>query len=152
VNQYMNEQLEKEAESILLKYKDGLLLAAPQAMDVDDFAEFYCNATIDFANLSRDGRTLGCSCLSDGVLMAWDDTRTERIFLGVKKGSIVIDKALLDSGIEGRIRFTIIHECSHLILYSRSLSWNQGPAPRALRDRGRGLCFRRNRLYRQLSS
>ena len=56
---YTSERLEKKAEEILAKYKDGVLLLKPQAMDVDHFAEFYCKATIDFANLSEDGLTLG---------------------------------------------------------------------------------------------
>jgi Zn-dependent peptidase ImmA (M78 family) len=125
-HQYTPERLEKKAEEILLKYKDGLLLVTPQAMDVDDFAEFYCDATIDFANLSRDGKTLGCSCFNDGILMVWDDTRTKEIPRDVKKGYIFIDKALLDSEIEGRIRFTIVHECSHLILHPRFLYQKPG--------------------------
>jgi Zn-dependent peptidase ImmA (M78 family) len=104
---------------ILTKYNDGALLVAPQAMDVDHFAEFHCDATIDFANLSQDGETLGCSCFNDGVLLVWDDTRTKEIKLNVLKGYIFVDKALLDSEVEGRIRFTIIHECSHLILHPR---------------------------------
>lgn len=118
-HQYTAERLEKRAIDILMKYKDGELLATPQAMDVDHFAEFYCNATIDFANLSQDGKTLGCTCFNDGCLIVWDDNRTNEIMLDVSKGYIFIDKALLDSEIEGRVRFTIIHECSHLLLHPR---------------------------------
>lgn len=118
-HQYTAERLEKRAEEILTKYKGGALLTTPQAMDVDHFAEFYCNATIDFANLSKDGKTLGCTCFNDGVLMVWDDTRTIKLPLNVLKGYIFIDKSLLDSEVEGRVRFTIIHECSHLILHPR---------------------------------
>lgn len=118
-HQYTAERLEKRATEILMKYKDGELLTAPQAMDVDNFAEFYCNATIDFANLSQDGKTLGCTCFNDGRLIVWDETRTSEIALDVLKGYIFIDNALLESEIEGRVRFTIIHECSHLILHPR---------------------------------
>jgi hypothetical protein len=125
-HRYTPERLEKKAEEILLKYKGGLLLTSPQAMDVDDFAEFHCNATIDFANLSQDGNTLGCSCFNDGVLMVWDDTRTRKISLDVQKDNIFIDKGLLDGEIEERIRFTIIHECSHLILHPRFLYQKPG--------------------------
>lgn len=118
-HKYTAERLEKRAVEILTNYKNGELLTAPQAMDVDHFAEFYCNATIDFANLSQDEKTLGCTCFNDGRLIVWDDTRTKEIILNVLKGYIFIDKALLDSEIEGRVRFTIIHECSHLILHPR---------------------------------
>lgn len=118
-HQYTSERLEKKADDILKKYKNGLLLTMPQAMDVDDFAEFYCNATIDFANLSQDGQTLGCTCFNDGVLVVWNDNRTKEVPLDVLKGYIFVDNTLLNSEIEGRIRFTIIHECAHLILHPR---------------------------------
>ena len=116
---YSAERLEKKAEKILTEYKEGALLTAPLAMDVDDFAEFYCDAAIDFAYLSQDCKTLGCACFNDGVLMVWDNDRIKEIPLEVRKGYIFVDKALIDSEIEGRVRFTIIHECSHLILHPR---------------------------------
>ena len=116
---YTAERLESKALGILQKYKDGKLLLEPQAMDVDDFAEFYLKAKIDFANLSQDGFTLGCTCFNDGVLMVWDDTRTKEIPLDVERGWILIDNEILDCEIEGRTRFTIIHECAHWILHPR---------------------------------
>jgi len=116
---YSAERLESKALEILQKYKDGKLLLAPQAMDVDDFAEFHLNARIDFANLSQDGLTLGCTCFNDGVLMVWNDTRTKEIPLDVERGWILIDNEILDCEVEGRTRFTIIHECAHWILHPR---------------------------------
>jgi hypothetical protein len=59
---YLPERLEKKALEILSSYKDGVLLTFPQPMDVDHFAEFHCGATIDFAYLSQDGKTLGLTC------------------------------------------------------------------------------------------
>ena len=116
---YTPERLEKKAESILSEYKNGELLSKPLAMDVDDFAEFYCKATIDFANLSQDGLTLGLTCFNNGRLMVWNDARTKEYAIDVKKGYIYIDRAILDSKAECRVRFTIIHECSHYILHPR---------------------------------
>lgn len=43
-------------------------------------------AKIDFANLSQDKRTLGCTCFNDGVLMVWNDDRTKEYPLDVEKG------------------------------------------------------------------
>lgn len=68
-HEYTPERLEKEAIEILSVYKDGELLKKPMVMDVDHFAEFYLQATIDFANLSQDRLTLGCACFNDGILM-----------------------------------------------------------------------------------
>lgn len=116
---YSPERLEKKAEEILKVYSQGELLVAPQAMDVDHFAEFHLNVKIDFANLSQDKKTLGCTCFNDGVLMVWNDDRTKEYPLAVEKGFIFVDKEILGSEVEGRVRFTIIHECAHLILHPR---------------------------------
>jgi hypothetical protein len=116
---YSAERLETKALEILKKYKNGELLLFPQAMDVDHFAEFHLNAKIDFANLSQDGKTLGCTCFNDGVLMVWNDDRTVEMPLDVEKGWILVDNEALDCEVEGRTRFTIIHECAHLILHPR---------------------------------
>jgi hypothetical protein len=116
---YTSERLEKKAEEILLKYLDGALLLKPQAMDVDHFAEFYCKATPDYAYLSEDGLTLGLTCFQNGKIIVWDETRTKPYPLDVEKGYIFIDKAVLEGEIEGRVRFTLIHECSHYILHPR---------------------------------
>jgi hypothetical protein len=113
------DRLEKKAEEILSKYNDGALLLKPQAMDVDHFAEFYCKATIDFAYLSKDGLTLGLTCFQEGKIIVWDETRTIPKPMDVEKGLIIVDKAVLEYDIEGRVRFTIIHECSHYILHPR---------------------------------
>jgi len=116
---YSPERLEKKAVEILQKYKQGALLVSPQAMDVDHFAEFHLNAKIDFANLSQDRQTLGCTCFNDGILMVWNEDRTNEIPLEVEKGYIFVDNGVLDSEVEGRVRFTIIHECAHWILHPR---------------------------------
>ena len=116
---YSAERLENKAVEILQKYKNGELLLSPQAMDVDRFAEFHLKAKIDFANLSQDRLTLGCTCFNDGVLMVWDDERTEEVPLNVERGWILVDNDILDCEVEGRIRFTIIHECAHWILHPR---------------------------------
>ena len=116
---YTPERLEKKAEEILSKYKDGALLLKPQAMDVDHFAEFYCEATPDYAYLSKDGLTLGLTCFHKGKIIVWDETRTKPYPMDVEKGYIFIDKDVLEEEIEGRARFTLIHECSHYILHPR---------------------------------
>lgn len=116
---YSHERLEKKAEEILKKYKDGALLVKPTAMDVDDFAEFYCKATIDFAYLSKDGGTLGLTVFNDGKIIVWDETRRIPKTLDVTKGYIFIDDGSLQTETTERVRFTIIHECSHYLLHQR---------------------------------
>jgi len=116
---YSVERLESKAVEVLRNYCDGELLLAPKAMDVDHFAEFHLNVKIDFANLSQDALTLGCTCFNDGVLMIWNDERTKQIPLDVEKGWILIDNGILTHETDGRTRFTIIHECAHWLLHPR---------------------------------
>ena len=118
-HEYTPERLEKKAIEILSAYKDGELLRKPMAMDVDHFAEFHLKATIDFANLSQDELTLGCTCFNDRILMVWDDGRENEYPIDVERGYIFIDNHVLEYEVEGRVRFTIIHECSHWILHKR---------------------------------
>ena len=118
-HEYTPERLEKKAIEILSAYKNGELLRKPMAMDVDHFAEFHLKATIDFANLSQDELTLGCTCFNDGILMVWDDGRENEYPIDVERGYIFIDNHVLEYEVEGRVRFTIIHECSHWILHKR---------------------------------
>ena len=118
-HEYTPERLEKKAIEILSDYRDGELLRKPMAMDVDHFAEFHLKATIDFANLSQDELTLGCTCFNDGILMVWDDERENEYPIDVERGYIFIDNHVLEYEVEGRVRFTIIHECSHWILHKR---------------------------------
>ncbi len=66
------------------------------AMDVDHFAEFNLKATIDFANLSQDELTLGCTCFNDGILMVWDDERENEYPIDVERGYIFIDNHVLE--------------------------------------------------------
>lgn len=63
---YTGEKLEKKAETILSKYKNGLYLEKIEPIDVDEFAEFFVGASIDFANLSDDKKTIGLTCFYDG--------------------------------------------------------------------------------------
>ena len=118
-HEYTAERLERKALEILKKYRNGELLLKPQAMDVDEFAEFHLELSVDFANLSQDGLTLGCTCFNDGMLMVWNDDRTKETPLEVTRGMILIDNSTLEHEIECRTRFTIVHECSHWILHKR---------------------------------
>lgn len=123
---YSAERLEKKAVEILMAYEQGKLILAPQAMDVDHFAEFHLKVKIDFAHLSQDRQTLGCTCFNNGVLIVWNDDRTKELPLNVKKGWILVDTEILDSEVEGRTRFTIIHECAHWIIHQRFYYQKQG--------------------------
>lgn len=116
---YTGEKLEKKAESILCQYKKGLYLEKIEPIDVDDFAEFFVGATIDFANLSQDKKTLGLTCFYDGVIEVWNEDRTEKIKIHSDGNTIFLDTDTDIMCIKERTRFTIMHECSHILLHKR---------------------------------
>ncbi|MDO5649997.1 MAG: ImmA/IrrE family metallo-endopeptidase [Gallicola sp.] len=118
-HRYTSEQLEKKANKILGDYKNGDLLLKPQALDVDDFAEFQLDLAIDCALLSNDGKTLGCMCFNDGYMEVWNPDKSIYEPISVQEGTLFIDSNLEDNAVEGRIRFTIMHECAHWILHRR---------------------------------
>ena len=74
-HQYSPERLEKKAIEMLSAYRNGELLRKPQATNIDDFAEFHLDLSMDSAYLSKDGKTLGCTCFNTGYLKVWDETR-----------------------------------------------------------------------------
>lgn len=116
---YKKEDLERKSLQILSEYEDGKMLLSPGALDVDHFAEFYLRLTIDFANLSSDGLTLGCMCFDDGNIEVWDEYREKCKYIKTQKGTLYIDAQALASSPKERTNFTIMHECSHWILHRR---------------------------------
>lgn len=116
---YSAEKLEIKAEKILENYKNGQYLESIIPVDVDEFTEFYLDANIDYANLSNDYKTLGLTCFYDGYIEVWNEDRTEVLPLYSKGNTIFLEtETEIISSLE-RTRFTIMHECSHIILHKR---------------------------------
>lgn len=114
---YSAEKLEIKAEKILKNYKNRQYLKDIIPMDVDEFAEFYLKANIDYANLSNDYQTLGLTCFYDGYIEVWNEDRTEVSPLYSEGNTIFLETEIISS--PERTRFTIMHECSHIILHKR---------------------------------
>ncbi|EPD33670.1 hypothetical protein HMPREF9306_00425 [Propionimicrobium lymphophilum ACS-093-V-SCH5] len=110
------EALDAKAESILAKYRNGQHLRAPKPLDVDDFAEFYLNATIDYQRLSTDGSILGMSVFQE-MSTPVVNQHGHKIDISFPAQTIVIDHEALSDSPESRLRFTVAHECAHLILH-----------------------------------
>jgi len=116
---YSAEQLEIKAEKILNNYKNGFFLEKPSPIDVDDFAEFYVKAIIDYANLSDDKKTLGLTCFYEGIIEVWDEKREKIIKIHSYDNTIFLDTDTDLISSNERTRFTIMHECCHIILHKR---------------------------------
>ena len=102
------------------------LLRTPQALDIDHFAEFYLGANLDYRYLSTDCRFLGMCVFNDTdkVIIYDEDTRRAEYF-SVCARTIIIDKAVvIDPRQEHRYRFSLGHECGHLIKDSEYYCYN----------------------------
>lgn len=55
---YKHVELDGMAERALAEFGADEFLAGKAALDIEAFAEFFLNVTIDYQRLSQDGRTL----------------------------------------------------------------------------------------------
>ncbi|AOZ73116.1 hypothetical protein BK816_07275 [Boudabousia tangfeifanii] len=108
--------LDARAQAVLRDY-DPDLLRAPGALDVEHFAEFHLGASLQYEPLSPDGDILGLTCLEDTQVQVWDETRTTPLVRQGLADMIFLDETAEEGSCNGRKRFTLAHECSHLILH-----------------------------------
>lgn len=59
------DKLESQAEKVLATYRGGSHLQSPGPLDIDSFAEFHLEATLDYHQLSEDGSILGMSIFQE---------------------------------------------------------------------------------------
>lgn len=110
------EKLELRAEKLLATYRGGLHLDSPAPLDIESFAEYHLDATLDYHRLSEDGSILGMSIFQD-LSAPVLDSRGRAIDVMFSAQTIVIDYDALSDSPESRMRFTVAHECAHLILH-----------------------------------
>lgn len=113
-----NCEIDDHAEAFLRDY-NATLLTTPQPIDIEAFAEFYLNLSLDYVYLSHCGLILGRMIFQE----------TERVpvylpkescadYLYVKRGTLLIDNTVLEDQKEYRLRSTIGHECGHWLFHS----------------------------------
>ena len=139
---YSKEQLENEANKLNFEF-DKQRLSKPKDIDVYDVVDFL-GCTTDFLYLSPDQSILGMTSYNDGEYPVWIPLRElsetdaiedkfvvhglhpKKIF--IKKGTIVVDRGLNESGDRGRENFTCIHECFHQRLHLKCFRYCSGNA------------------------
>lgn len=112
-----HDELETIAEGLLTMYQSGHLLEAPRALDIEHFAEFALGANLDFAQLSDDLSVLGMTTFESTSLPLTNAEPTVDITIAPR--TIVLDAKALESQPATRHRFTVAHECGHLILHEK---------------------------------
>lgn len=110
------EALESKAEQLLSDYLGGHHLRSRQALDIDSFAEFFLGANIDYQRLPLDDSVLGMSIFQP-LLMSLSRPSGGVVDVVFPGQTILIDSDALADSPESRLRFTLAHECSHLILH-----------------------------------
>lgn len=113
-----NGEIDAHAEEFLKDYNPAVL-KNPQPVNMEEFAEFYLDLTLDYTYLSHCGLILGRMVFQE----------TERIpiylpeekcadYLYAKRGTMLIDNTVLEDWKEYRLRSTIGHECGHWVFHS----------------------------------
>jgi len=113
-----NSEIDAHAEEFLKDYNPSVL-KNPQPVNMEEFAEFYLNLTLDYTYLTHCGLILG--------RMVFQDTERVPIYLPeekcadylyAKRGTMLIDNIVLEDWKEYRFRSTIGHECGHWVFHS----------------------------------
>ncbi len=86
-------------------------LERPQALDVEEFVEFYLHLDLDYRFFVGENAVLGMTVFCD-----YED---------IRGGTIVINKELANDGRQRhRYRFTVAHECGHWVFHRRYYDYN----------------------------
>lgn len=122
-----NKDIEELSIQIIRNYKPELLVT-PQAFDIDDFAEFFLNCNLEVHYLSNNGCYLGMSFFKEGKIIVYDKENNSIKGLSVSDKTIIIDGSLYeDDSKETLRRFTLAHECGHIIFHRKYFSTNEPP-------------------------
>lgn len=114
---YTREDLDALSERIHKDYDGGKTLRRERPLDIEAFAELYLDARIDFKYLSQDGDVPGMSALSDGQVEVWDESRSRVDLVFTRAKTIFLDIDSMRREPKTRQRFTLAHECAHIILH-----------------------------------
>lgn len=119
------EAIEKVTIDILKQYKPELLTEA-NALDIDDFTEFFLGYSVDPQYLSHNGCYLGRAVFEDKDIFIYDKESNSVKLLNFKGNTIILDNSLYESNsYENVRRFTLAHECGHLLLHKKYFKQNE---------------------------
>ena len=113
-----NSEIDAHAEEFLKDYNPSVLIN-PQMINVEDFAEFYLNLTLDYTYLSHCGFILGRMIFQEKERVpVYLPEEKCADYLYVNRGTLLIDNTVLEDRKEYRLRSTIGHECGHWLFHN----------------------------------
>ena len=139
-----NREIEEVGESLMKKYI-GKKTPPPKCIDIEGFITDYLHLPIVYATIAEnDEDKIGF--ISDGIypLQIIQNGQTEKILYS--KGTIVIDRFLLQPDRSGQRRFTLAHEAAHVI-FERMSPTAAGPCFNRLYDKEKRYSFRELREH-----
>ena len=121
-------QLEERADKLNREF-DPERLEIPKPFDPYDLID-HIGARTEWIYITPTQSVLGMVAFGDMYWYAWDypyykkGMIPQKIF--VPKGTILIDRTVVDSGEEERERFIVTHECFHYLLHPRCFRKSDG--------------------------
>lgn len=112
-------EIDNHVEEYLKDYKPSLL-AVPQTVDIEEFAEYYLDLNLDYVFLSHCGLILGRMIFqNEEWVPVYSPIEKRANYLCAERGTLLLDNTLLDDYKEYRFRSTIGHECGHWVFHSK---------------------------------
>lgn len=112
------------ARNVLNAYDYRLLMGKPTAIPVDDIIESL-GLIVEYHYLRNSDRICGETVFDTAEVIVYDMAKRQYKTMIVKGGTIIADAHLLDSGNEGRLRFTFAHELAHWVLHKNIFCGSQ---------------------------
>lgn len=113
-----NCEIDAHAEAFLCDY-NAVLLTTPQPVDIEAFAEFYLDLSLDYVYLSHCGLILGRMIFQEvEPVPIYLPKENCADYLYAQRGTLLIDNTVLEDRKEYRLRSTIGHECGHWLFHS----------------------------------
>lgn len=139
-----NREIEEVGESLIKKYIRKKT-PPPRCIDIEGFITDYLHLPIVYAPIAENDQDK-IGFISDGIypLQVVQNGRTEKILY--PKGTIVIDRFLLQPDRSGQRRFTLAHEAAHVI-FERMSPTAAGPYFNRFYDKEKQYSFRELREH-----
>lgn len=118
MREYKPRAIESIAQRELLQFDSELVNGEPKVVPIEEMIELHYGIILQYRNLSKKGHKHGITVFEDSIIPIYDDANKRYEPIVVKDGTILIDKRLLASNKNNRLRFTLAHELAHYILHS----------------------------------
>lgn len=124
IRYYRQPVIDLIARNVLDGYDRRLLIGKPTAIPIDDIIESL-GLIVEYHYLRNCDRICGETVFDTAEVIVYDMEKRKYKTIIVKGGTIIADAHLLDSGNEGRLRFTFAHELAHWILHKNIFCGSQ---------------------------